>query len=204
MGAVGEAAVEQGLRPAADDEDQCLWHAAAAGDAAAFDALLARHWDRVVSVACRFLNDPNDAADVVQETFVRAYQALHRKPDLPYVRAWLLRVTINCCKKKRRSLWRLDRLVARVGALAAPAEDPRRQVERNLLAGEIEQAVRNLPDDLREPFTLRFFEDLSGAEIALILQWNESTVWTRIYAARRKLRQQFADRLELLDLDSPG
>lgn len=190
--------MEQGFGSPGDGEDERLWRAAVAGDDRAFEALVSRHGAKIAAVAARILNNPHDVEDVVQETFVRAFARRHRSPGVACVRAWLLRIAINLCKSKRRGFWwRRIWLTEDVEPFAAAAADPQALAEQALLQREVEQAVQRLPETLRLPFVLRFFEELSGKEIAAVLGWKESTVWTRIYAARRELKQRLAGRLDL-------
>jgi RNA polymerase sigma factor (sigma-70 family) len=187
----GEVLVERQVRPAGEDEDEPLWRAAAAGDHAAFEALIERHAGRVTSMAVRFLPNPSDVEDVVQETFLRAFENLRRFRGGSSLRVWLLQIAINLCKNRRRGFWwRRVRLTDEDALLASQASDPRDLAEKALARGELDRAIRQLPEHLQLPFVLRHLEELSGAEIAAVLGWNESTVWTRIYAAQRELRKK--------------
>jgi RNA polymerase sigma-70 factor, ECF subfamily len=209
----GEIAVEQRPGRLADDgaEAECVraprgplpeeerrWvRAALEGDLAAFDALVSRHWRKVASVVGRFLPDANDVEDVVQETFVRAFENLRGFRGDASVRTWLIRIAVNLCKNRRGEYWR--RRVTLTGddaALRAEAPGERMLADAALLQGEWERALhaalQQLPDRQRLPLLLHFFEDLSGAEIAAVLGWNESTVWSRIYAGCRALRKKLA------------
>jgi RNA polymerase sigma-70 factor, ECF subfamily len=195
--AAGEMVVDQPLRTAAEDEDQHLVHATLRGDSRAFDTLVQRHWGKVASIAGRFLRDPNDVEDVTQETFVQAYRHLRAFRGQASIQTWLIRITVNVCKNRVRTAW--WRRVSLVGAAPldpAGASDAQALAEGAVLQEQFEKAVALLPDALRVPFVLRFLEDLSGAEIAAALGWNESTVWTRIYAARRELRKRLGNFLE--------
>src|SRR5207245_648349 len=149
-----------------------------------------RHRGKVTSVAARFLDNPEDVADAVQESFVRAYENLRSFRAAASFRSWLLAITINVCRNKRRGFWRWRLFLQQEApALAERPADPEALAEDRLAYGQLESAVRELPERLRVPFVLRFFEELSGAEIAAMLKWPESTVWTRIYAARQELRK---------------
>jgi RNA polymerase sigma-70 factor, ECF subfamily len=133
----------------------------------------------------------------VQETFVRAFENLRGFRGDASVRTWLIRIAVNLCKNRRGEYWR--RRVTLTGddaALHPEAAGARTLAEAALLQGEWEGALRaamqQLPDRHRLPILLHFFEDLSGAEIAAVLGWNESTVWSRIYAGCRALRKKLA------------
>jgi RNA polymerase sigma-70 factor (ECF subfamily) len=192
MIAGGELAVEQGRGRPAADADRPLVDAARAGDLAAFDALVARHWRRLASVAGRFLADPDEVDDAVQEALVRAFRQLGGFRGEASVQTWLIRILVNVCKNRRRSPWwrRLILSESQAAALGSDhAPDPQALAEVRLSLQQLEQAVERLPERLRLPVVLHFYEELSGPEIAAVLGWNESTVWTRIYTAYRELRK---------------
>jgi RNA polymerase sigma-70 factor (ECF subfamily) len=187
----GEALLERGLETLGEDEDHRLWRAVAAGDTRAFERLVERHSPRVTSVASRFLDNREDVADAVQETFLRAWEHRRRFRGEAGVRAWLLAITVNVCRNRRRGYWRWRLFLSRDAAsLCAAPDDPQVLAEERLGHGVLDSAVRELPEPLRTPFVLRFYEELSGVEIAAILHCRESTVWSRIYAARRELRKK--------------
>ena len=191
MSICGELVVEQRLGRAREEDEERLWRAAAAGEHAAFETLISRHRRQVASVAARFLTSREDVEDAVQETFLRAYRQLFRFRGECGIRAWLVAIVVNVCRNKRRGFWRWRELLGRHAPSLAPApDDPRSEAESRLARGELEHAVNELPETLRLPFILRFYEELSGAEIAAALGWNESTVWSRIYAAQRALRRK--------------
>jgi RNA polymerase sigma-70 factor (ECF subfamily) len=192
MNTAGEALLEGRIE--AMDEDQRLWRAVTAGDARAFEQLIERHSPRVTSVVSRLLDNREDAADAVQETFLRAWQHRARFRGDSGVRAWLLAIALNVCRSRRRGYWRWRLFLNRdaAGVVATP-DDPRTLAEARLTHAHLEGAVRELPEALRTPFVLRFFEELSGVEIAAILGCTESTVWSRIYAARRALRRKLEE-----------
>lgn len=176
-----------------EDTDQVLAHAAAGGDRCAFEALVQRHYGRVRSVCGRLLSDADEVDDVVQETFVRALQHVGRLRSETSVRAWLVRIAINACKNRYRLFWRRRVTLTDVLAdLELPGRDAYVLAERSAFREALERAVQELPERLRLPFMLHALEELTGPEIAAALGWNESTVWTRIYTARRRLRQKLA------------
>src|SRR5947209_7906569 len=106
----GELAVEQPVRGRPEDEDERLWRAAADGETGAFETLVARHRRKLASVAARFLNDPDDTEDAVQEAFLRAFQQLGRFRGECGVRGWLISILMNVCRNKRRGFLRWRRL----------------------------------------------------------------------------------------------
>jgi RNA polymerase sigma-70 factor (ECF subfamily) len=180
-----------------EDEDRRLLAAAAAGDDSAFEAVSRRHWAQVASVCRRLLRNPEDAEDAVQETFLRAYRSRHRFRGEAGVRTWLMRIAVNFCRSQQRSFWRRRIWISgEEGLREARAADTTLAVEGELLRTEVVATLRELPERLSLPYVLHVFEELSGAEIAAVLDCNESTVWSRIYAARRHLRKRLAAYLE--------
>ena len=187
----GEMVVPQRRELPEEDEDTRLWRSVQAGCDAAFEELVTRHGARLASVAYRLLNNPADVEDVVQETFLRAYETRRRYPRIYSLRTWLLRITINLCNSRRRTAWWRRILLTYDYRETEPhGEDPQALAERGVVDCQIWDAVRELPEMLRLPFLLRYSEELSGVEIAVVLGWSESTVWTRIYAARRQLKRR--------------
>jgi RNA polymerase sigma-70 factor (ECF subfamily) len=175
--------------------------AARQGNRLAFDALVECHIDKVAAVARQFLQDPQEVEDAVQETFVRAFQSLRDFRGDARLRTWLIRIAVNVCKNRRGSFWaRFVRSGQEETVFDIAAGDAQKLAETALLETERSQdlakALLALPEKFRRPIVLHFFEDLSGAEIAIVLGWNESTVWSRLYAGLKALRKH----LEATDL----
>jgi len=202
----GELAVERRRPPSgivADEEGQRLVEAALRGDAAAFEALVDRHWRKIASIAGRFLSDPNEIDDALQETFISAFRNLSRFRGEASVQTWLIRIAINVCKGRRTGWWRRRvRLETEHSAAADTDRAPTSaaSVESEVLYGEWERTVRcavgRLPERQRLPILLHFFEDLTGAEIARVLGCSESTVWSRLYAGIENLRKTLGPWME--------
>jgi RNA polymerase sigma-70 factor (ECF subfamily) len=178
------------VREAPEEADQQLVRAAVAGDLAAFDRLVERHCRKVACVAGQLLNNPHDVEDVVQETFLRAFEHLAGFRGEASVRTWLIRIAMNLCRNRRQTFWwRRVLLTADHAAFEPSPADARALAEEALAQRELQHALERLPERLRLPLVLHFFEELSGAEIAAILGCSENAVWKRIYAGRRALRK---------------
>ena len=190
----GEIAVEPFPHATGDPEDVRLVRDVLAGDLGAFDSILERHRRKVTSTVRRLLADPNDLEDTVQETFVRAFRHLGRFRGECSLRTWLLRIAINVCRDRARRAWfQRVLLIPEASLIARGRSGDFEAATADLgLRDELSTAIRELPQHLRVPFVLHALEELSGAEIAEVLGWNASTVWTRIYAARRALRKKLA------------
>ena len=197
MHPAGEIVVDQWPKRCGDPEELRLVRAVLDGDTTAFDTLVRSHGTQVASAARRFVRDPNDLDDVVQETFLRAYRSLQRFRGGSTLRTWLIQIALNVCRDRQRTFWKRRVVLASDPAtLEATPAGGTALSEAAALQQTIEAAVTKLPENLRLPFVLHAFEELSGAEVAAVLGWSESTVWTRIYAARKKLREQLSDSLE--------
>jgi RNA polymerase sigma-70 factor (ECF subfamily) len=172
-------------------EEQRRIAAALAGDLSAFDVLMGCHGPKIRSIVRRFFPDSNDADDAVQETFIRAYQNLSRFEGHSSLRTWLIGIAVNVCRNKRRKTW-LHRVVLIEDYSLLEKTQPASEgfAEAFSRKEELEQALSQLPDNYRLPLLLRYLEDLTGAEIAAALGWNESTVWSRIYEGCRRLRKK--------------
>jgi RNA polymerase sigma-70 factor (ECF subfamily) len=191
----GETGLDARTRPSAD-EDARLVRGVLAGESGAFEALVARHSGPVGAVARRFVRDPNDLDDVVQETFLRAYRSLRRYRGGSAFRTWLIQIALNVCRDQRRTFWSRRVELAEDRALLAETAGADGFSRDFLLRQALHRAIAELPERLMVPFVLNALEELSGAEIAAVLGCNESTVWTRIYTARKRLRAQLGDLLE--------
>ena len=197
-----------GYLDAAMDRDQELVKAALRGDFTAFDALVELNWRKVASVSRVFLRDPNDVDDAVQETFVKAFENLHSFRGTASLQTWLLRIAVNCCKNRRRSFWsrwvvlggdgderKSDGSASLVGSIGAGGLDRSGGMDAfdaSIQSKAVRGAVARLPEKYRLPIQMHYFEEMKGAEIAAVLGWNESTVWSRIYAGCKMLRKSLA------------
>jgi RNA polymerase sigma-70 factor, ECF subfamily len=180
------------------DPDRQLVTQAANGDREAFDALVRRHGSRVVNVVRALTGGDNDAEDLAQEVFVRAYRGLANFRGDSSFATWLYRVTLNVARShtSRRSRWRAVWAPAldEASETAAPA---RGHADRGPEADFVRRAVidgalASLPDELRTAVTLRDIEGLDYAEIAGLLGIPMGTVESRIFRARRRLRPLLA------------
>lgn len=161
-------------------------------DVRAFDTLVRRHRDRVVA-NCRFLtNQPDQAEDLAQEVFLKAYFALPRFRGDASFRTWVQRIKLNHCLdhlKTQRGRELVDigaPELARAPELSAPAT-----VESDLIQAEdyerLAAAIDALPDSLRIPLTLRDLDGLTYDEIAGTLGIGLSAAKMRVLRARRAL-----------------
>jgi len=179
------------------------------GDDSAFDELVRRYKDRVFNVVCRFLGNREDALDVVQEVFVRAYRSIGGFQGRSKVYTWLYSIAANLARNRLRdqsrkgrdcavSLEGLEAEAPGIAQRAATADPtPRKALERKELEEALQQCLSELQDHYRLAFVLRTIEDLSYDEIAEVMGCPTGTVKSRLNHARRMLRERLGQ-LEVL------
>jgi RNA polymerase sigma factor (sigma-70 family) len=143
------------------------------------------------------LGDPHEAEEVVQEVFMKAWQAsagVAAPLDWP---AWLTRVAINACRDRRRAGWwmRFRRDSQRVEDLGLPGDgaSPADAAASEDMRRRIWAALRRLPARQREVFVLRYVEELSTAEVAAVLALSAGSVKQHLFRAIHRLRRALGD-----------
>jgi len=181
-----------------DDLDRADMLRLAAGHDAGLNDLMERHGPRLYNYLFRSLQNEEDAADLAQETFVRVYQ--HRAkfdPDFKFS-TWLYTIASNLVRTKFRHRSRhrevpLDGIPdiptpRSAETLAHAGPNPSESLQTTETAGAVRKAIADLPEELRTPLILSEYEDLSHAEIGAILNCSAKAVETRLYRARKLLR----------------
>ena len=169
------------------DESTLIRHAAN-GDASAWEPLVQTHQQAVFRLAYLLLGDPDDAEDIAQETFLRAWNHLKRFDQTRPLKPWLLSITANLARNRRRSAGRYLAALTRAfrdEPTPASVEDKSTQY---MEANDLWKAVQNLREPDQQVVYLRYFMDLSVAETANVLQVAEGTVKSRLSRALEKLR----------------
>ena len=190
---------------APDDTDQELVRRVQAGDQTAFNLLVLKYQHRVLKLVGRFVNDASEAEDVAQEAFLKAYRALASFRGDSAFYTWLYRIAINTAKNALVSQRR------RPVDFDLDLQDPE-QYDRHarlkesdtpegvLLTEEIrtvvEEAMEQLPEDLRTAIVLRELEGLSYEEIAEAMDCPVGTVRSRIFRAREAIDKKLKPLLE--------
>lgn len=153
----------------------------------AFGELVRRHQDFVYGAALRIVRNPVMAQDLAQEAFVRAHRALPGFRGQAQVRSWLYRIATNLALNavSRRREYPTETLPDRP-TRRGPAAD----TEVSALGRELEEAISELPQKLKEPLVLREYEGMTYQEIAEVLDLPINTVRTRILRGRRALRER--------------
>jgi RNA polymerase sigma-70 factor (ECF subfamily) len=189
-------------------DDAALVELARRGDRDAFTAIVTRYQDQLYTMALRLLGRPADAADVVQETFLRAFVNLPKLRGAS-VRSWLFRVAVNAGRDvQRRAVRRptsaLDRDDGTVIDLPDPATGPEESALSRERAAAIRAELLNLPDDFRIAVVLRDVNDLAYAEIAHALAIPIGTAKSRVARGRDALAVALGSHGVLAPSASPG
>lgn len=163
------------------------------GDRSAIDELVARHYPHVFQVALRLVHNEFDARDVAQNVFVKALDRADQVRDRTRFRGWLLRVTVN----EVRMFWRRRKPATPLDELQLVFEEARddsvdRKASRREFELELEKALERMPAKLKLPLVLHYYQSLSLAEVAAILELPKSTVQHRVTKAVARLRRRFA------------
>jgi len=184
----------------ANHEVADLARAAAAGDRRAFRALVDRTHRTVYRVALRVLDDPAGAEDVVQETYVRAWQGLAKVRDPLAAYGWLCRIARNVATDHLRSRVRkkaasLDLPLGEgksplVDLLAHPDAGPEGQVGDAEVARAVREAIASLKDKHRLVLMLREIDGMSYEDLAVVLGCSIGTVESRLHRARKALTRK--------------
>lgn len=186
-------------RLASLEADRELLEAVLRGDGTAYRGLVEKYQTRVYGMVYGMLRNREDARDVTQEAFVKAYRNLESFRLESGFYTWIYRIAMNLAidftrKRKRRETSGFDEGIAtrdEDGEIAeAHHEDgPGRQLERKRLFAKIMDAMQELPEDQREVILLRELEGLQYKEIADIMGIPEGTVMSRLFYARKKLQK---------------
>ena len=168
-----------------------------AGDESAFESLIRRHEGRVFGLLMRMLGNREDAQDVAQEAFISLHRHGHRFRHDARFSTFVYRVAANAALNRRRTLGRknarLRKLQTRQAAgddLPATPRDPESAAFGAQVQVRVQDALLQLPTDLRAATILYDIEGLSYKEIAAVLEIPEGTVKSRIHRARSALRDR--------------
>lgn len=175
-------------------EDFDLVRRALAGSEDAFIDLVRKHESRIFTLVSRIVVNREDAEDVTQEAFTKAYARLSSFTFQAAFFTWLYRIAVNAAtdfvkSRRRRRTTSLDELTESGPALAAPGSRPDRSASRGELRERLREAIAELPPVFRTVLVLRELEDLAYDEIARILGCSIGTVESRLFRARARIRE---------------
>ena len=166
------------------------------GDTNAFEELVLEYEKKVYNVALRMLNNSEDAADMTQEAFIKAYNSLSGFRGDSKFSVWLTRIVSNLCLDFLRSRNRRPTVSLSMEDedgedvqldIADTSQSPEQLLERSLTRESVRRGLQSLPEDYREILLLREIQGLSYDEIAAALDIEVGTVKSRIFRGRKKL-----------------
>ena len=169
------------------------------GDKRAFDLLVLKYQHKVAKIISRFIYDQDEVLDVSQEAFIKAYRALPNFRGDSAFYTWIYRIAVNTAKNYLVSRGRrpptndIDSTEAeQIGGESCLKEydTPEQLIHKEQVEKVINQAITDLPDDLRMAVTLREYEGLSYEEIASVMDCPVGTVRSRIFRARDAIDQK--------------
>lgn len=186
--------------PPAADSDAQLVARTLAGDDRAFELLVIKYQRRIQRLIARMVRDVDLVEDIAQESFIRAYRALHQFRGDAQFYTWLYRIAVNTAKKTLLDL-KHDPLLTEAALRPAGDDDetfqpgnepiaeetPESLLAAREIAAAVQAALEALPEDLRQAVTLREIEGLSYEDIAAVMACPIGTVRSRIFRAREAI-----------------
>jgi len=176
--------------------DETLVRAAQKGDMSAFEELVGRHRDKIYARAFSMLRNEDEAIDLSQEAWVKAWQRLKQfQGDSSFV-TWTTRIVINLCldelrKQKRQRTESIEQMDEEAGGVERQMPvinpNPTEGLEREELRRQIDRALGQLSNEHRTVLVLHEFEGLEYKEIAKTMQCSIGTVMSRLFYARRRM-----------------
>jgi RNA polymerase sigma-70 factor (ECF subfamily) len=171
----------------------------------AFRVLIRRYQGKLFSIAYGITLDREESSDIVQEVFLKVYQKIHTFREKSSLSTWLHRITVNEClnwkrKWKRRFRWHHQPLERDEAGdhpgLGTDTYDPEGLYQKKAFERAFWQGLKELPEQARVVFILKEVEGLSYDEIAKALKIKRGTVSSRLFYARKKLRESLKEFLE--------
>lgn len=175
------------------------------GDKRAFDLLVLKYQYKVHAIVARFIRDSDEVRDVVQEAFIKAYRALPKFRGDSQFYTWLYRIAVNTAKNylvarsRRPPSSDVDLEDAQYYSGSDQLKDhssPENQLFRDELEVAINQAIIELPEDLRTAVTLREYEGLSYEDIAAVMDCPVGTIRSRIFRGREAIDARVVELVE--------
>jgi RNA polymerase sigma-70 factor (ECF subfamily) len=159
-------------------------------DERAFGELVSRYESKVYSLALRMVRNPEDAEDVLQDTFLRAYRGIKSFQGASTFSTWIYRITANSALMRLRKKQLPTVSIEDQDERETPG--PAEQLMTQELQQEMDAAIESLPPEFQQVFILRDVEERSNAEVAEILDLSVAAVKSRLHRARLKVRNRLA------------
>jgi RNA polymerase sigma-70 factor (ECF subfamily) len=176
-----------------DEPDETLVERCREGDGSAFAVLVHRYHRPIYNAAFRVLGNPEDASDITQVVFMRVTERLDDFDSRYKFFSWIYRIALNESLNLARKHSREEPLDDEAQIAGARSFEPDWNADRTELSERVQRALLGMNTDDRAVLTLRHFSDCSYREMSSILGIAEKTVKSRLFAARRRLRDLLAD-----------
>ena len=161
------------------------------GDSSAIEHFVQTYQQDIYRLALSILDDSTEAEEATQDSFLAALHSLDSFRGASSLRTWLYSITVNICRTRLQRYKRRERLVQILGGILRNHGTRQPTVEEHAIQNESKETlwtvIHNMDEKHRIPIVLRYYHDLSVAEIATILQIPEGTVHSRLNTARRIL-----------------
>jgi RNA polymerase sigma-70 factor, ECF subfamily len=175
-------------RNRSEADDERAWVAAArGGDARAFDLLVERHQQAIFRLCYRLARNPDDAADLTQEVFLRAFRAMRSFRGESAFGTWLYRIALNMCRSFYSARRPTHAELTENSAVAAPEVALR--LERDERARIVRDAVARLPERQRTTLVLKIYHEMTHEQIAEVLGTSVGTAKANLFHALAGLRR---------------
>lgn len=188
--------------PYASADDTVLVRKAQKGDTQAFEELVARHRDKIFARAYSMMRNEDEALDLSQEAWIKAWQRLIQFQGDSSFATWMTRIVINLCldqlrRHKRLRAESIEEMDEESGGVERHMEpvllNPTERLERGELRSRIDQAMAQLSHEHRTVLVLHEFEEMEYKEIARTMGCSIGTIMSRLFYARRRLAGLLAD-----------
>ena len=175
--------------PGRTEDEKALVLRAQSGDREAFNTLVSRNLDRVYRVAFTVVRNHDEASDIAQETFMRAYRTIDRFDTSRPLFPWLYQIARNLGINRIQRVRRREASLPDFDTLSARDAGPEEQLVQQSEAERVRAAISELPEHHRQIIELCHFQDCSYQEMAEILEIPVGTVMSRLYHARKRLQK---------------
>jgi RNA polymerase sigma-70 factor (ECF subfamily) len=176
------------------DPDRQLVRMAKKGNKAAFGKLARRYRDSVLTLAYDFLKDYQNAQDVAQDVFMKAFKNIGDFEEKSRFSSWLYRITVNTSLDARKSKVRRRKLLRSKKSIQIDEQVSKDSEPKSVVDDGLLEAINNLSDHQHAALVLRYFHEKSIREIADILECTESTVRSHLHRALQNLQKRYGKR----------
>ncbi|MFZ5989212.1 MAG: RNA polymerase sigma factor [Bacillota bacterium] len=192
-----------------NENEKELVEKARSGDVEAFEQLIQACQKKVFNIALRMLGNYDDASELAQEVFLKAYKSIKKFKGDSLFSTWIYKVTTNVCldeirKRKNKKVVSLDEDIEYDGSeikrqIKDESPGPEAAAESNEIKNVVNESIGVLPDDYKTVIVLRDIQGFSYDEISQIIKCPEGTVKSRINRARQALKKILKEKRELLN-----